>query len=129
MPAGEIAAADIENLPFTNQLLHRLPDFFPGRVPIDMMHLVEIDVLGAQIGRGQRHEAVGGKVHVVQPVDCHRALCGDVDSLGLDRVRGLDVHALGQVDGGEEDPLSAMKRMAGLPVLIQMTADDNDIEE
>ena len=30
--------------------------------------------------------------------------------------------------GGEEDPLSAMKRMAGLPVVVQMTGSDNDIE-
>jgi hypothetical protein len=28
----------------------------------------------------------------------------------------------------EEDPLSAMKRMAGLPVVVQMSAEDNDIE-
>ena len=32
-------------------------------------------------------------------------------------------------DDGEEDPLSAMKRMAGLPVIVQMTSSDNDIEE
>lgn len=31
-------------------------------------------------------------------------------------------------EGGEEDPLSAMKRMAGLPVVVQMTGSDNDIE-
>lgn len=29
---------------------------------------------------------------------------------------------------GEEDPLDAMKKMAGLPVVVQMTGDDNDIE-
>ena len=34
-----------------------------------------------------------------------------------------------QCDGGhEEDPLSQMKKMAGLPVVVQMTGDDNDIE-
>lgn len=33
-----------------------------------------------------------------------------------------------ECDGGEEDPLSAMKRMAGLPVVVQMTGADNDIE-
>ena len=29
---------------------------------------------------------------------------------------------------GEEDPLDAMKKMAGLPVAIQVSAEDNDIE-
>ena len=33
-----------------------------------------------------------------------------------------------QCDGGEEDPLSAMKRMAGLPVVVQLSGSDNDIE-
>jgi hypothetical protein len=30
--------------------------------------------------------------------------------------------------GGEEDELSAMKRNAGLPVVVQLTGSDNDIE-
>jgi hypothetical protein len=30
--------------------------------------------------------------------------------------------------GGEEDELSAMKRNAGLPVVVQLTSTDNDIE-
>lgn len=29
---------------------------------------------------------------------------------------------------GEEDPLSAMKKMAGLPVVVQLSGEDNDIE-
>jgi hypothetical protein len=29
---------------------------------------------------------------------------------------------------GEEDPLDVMKKMAGLPVAIQVSAEDNDIE-
>ena len=32
-------------------------------------------------------------------------------------------------DDGEEDPLNAMKRMAGLPVVVQMAGADNDIED
>jgi hypothetical protein len=31
-------------------------------------------------------------------------------------------------EGGEEDPLAAMKKMAGLPVAIQVSSEDNDIE-
>lgn len=30
-------------------------------------------------------------------------------------------------DSSEEDPLNAMKRMAGLPVVVQVASDDNDI--
>src|SRR5690606_32695199 len=48
VPAGEIAGADIGDLAFTDQLLHRLPDFLPGRCPVDVMHLVEVDVVGVQ---------------------------------------------------------------------------------
>lgn len=29
--------------------------------------------------------------------------------------------------GNEEDPLTAMKKMAGLPVVVQVASDDNDI--
>jgi len=29
---------------------------------------------------------------------------------------------------GEEDPLAVMKKMAGLPIAIQVSAEDNDIE-
>jgi hypothetical protein len=31
--------------------------------------------------------------------------------------------------GSEEDPLSTMKHLAGLPVVVQMSSADNDIED
>jgi hypothetical protein len=45
VPAGKIAAADIGHLAFANELLHRLPDLVPRRAPINVVHLVEIDMI------------------------------------------------------------------------------------
>jgi hypothetical protein len=46
----------------------------------------------------------------------------------------LQGHSHGEEGGceecdGEEDPLSAMKHLAGLPVVVQMSSADNDIED
>src|SRR5215510_4949672 len=45
LPAGKIAGPDVENLPLPNQLLHRLPDFFPRRLAVHMVHLIQIDAV------------------------------------------------------------------------------------
>ncbi len=46
VPAREVAAADIQNFAFTHKLFHRLPDLIPGRVTINVVHLVQIDMVG-----------------------------------------------------------------------------------
>src|SRR5581483_10361736 len=48
MPAGEVAAADVQHLALLHELLHRLPDLLPGALPIDVMHLIQIEMVGAQ---------------------------------------------------------------------------------
>src|SRR5206468_9133975 len=45
VPAGEIAAARIQYLAFLDQLLHCLPDFLPRGLPIDVMHLIQVDAI------------------------------------------------------------------------------------
>lgn len=40
--------AHLGDLALANQLLHRLPDFLPGYGPVDVVHLVKIDVVGLQ---------------------------------------------------------------------------------
>src|SRR5262249_13201571 len=46
VPRGEVAAPDIEDLPLLDQYLHRLPDLVPGDLAVDVVHLVEVDVVG-----------------------------------------------------------------------------------
>src|ERR1041385_5818748 len=48
VPCGEVAAAHIEDFAFPDELLHRLPDFVPGRCPLDVVHLVEVDKVSLQ---------------------------------------------------------------------------------
>ncbi|KAG1432787.1 hypothetical protein G6F57_022699 [Rhizopus arrhizus] len=48
VPASEVAAADVQHLALLDQQFHRLPDLVPGRVPVDVMHLVQVDVVGLQ---------------------------------------------------------------------------------
>src|SRR5215472_12530922 len=48
MPSREIGASDIEHLALLDEQLHRLPYLFPARAPINVMHLIEIDVVGSQ---------------------------------------------------------------------------------
>src|SRR5579859_2567021 len=45
IPAGKVAAADIEHLALAYQLLHRLPGFLPGRATLNMVHLVQVDMI------------------------------------------------------------------------------------
>ena len=46
VPTGEIAAADVNNFALLHQQFHRLPDFIPRRFAVDVVHLVQIDVIG-----------------------------------------------------------------------------------
>src|SRR4051794_15455319 len=48
VPSREVAAAGVEDLALRAQGLHRLPDLLPWRVPVDVVHLVEVDVVGLQ---------------------------------------------------------------------------------
>src|SRR5262249_39498656 len=48
LPAREVAAADVDHLPLRHQLLHRLPHLVPGRVTIDVVHLVQVDAIRAE---------------------------------------------------------------------------------
>ena len=48
VPAGEVRRADVEDLALLAQDLHRLPDLVPRRGPVDVVHLVEVDVVGLQ---------------------------------------------------------------------------------
>src|SRR6187551_3573023 len=48
MPAGEIAAAGVEDFASLHRQLDRLPDLLPRCVPIDVVELIEIDVVGLQ---------------------------------------------------------------------------------
>src|SRR5207302_2478759 len=45
VPAREVAAADVDDLAVVDELLHGLPDLVPRRVPVDVVHLVEVDVI------------------------------------------------------------------------------------
>src|SRR5512147_1967455 len=45
MPASEIAASHINYLPLADQRFHRLPDLFPGRFAVNVVHLVQVDMI------------------------------------------------------------------------------------
>ena len=45
---GKVAAAHIHNLTLLHQQFHRLPDLFPRRAAVDVVHLVEVDVICLQ---------------------------------------------------------------------------------
>ena len=47
-PAGEVRRAHVDHLALLHQDLHRLPDLVEGRAPVDVVHLVEVDVVGLQ---------------------------------------------------------------------------------
>lgn len=46
MPPCEVAAAHIQNLALAIELLHRLPDFFPRAFAVNVVHLIEVNVIG-----------------------------------------------------------------------------------
>src|SRR5437016_4585796 len=80
LPAGEVAAPDVEHLPLLDEHLHRLPQLVPRRVPVDVVHLVEVDVVGAQAAQAalaRLADVIGGEAPVVRtrahpPVDLGR---------------------------------------------------------
>src|SRR5438128_3388221 len=80
LPAGEVAAPDVEHLPLLDEHLHRLPQLVPRRVPVDVVHLVEVDVVGAQAAQAalaRLADVRGGEAPVVRtrahpPVDLRR---------------------------------------------------------
>jgi hypothetical protein len=45
---AKLLPADVEHLAFADELFHRLPDLLPRRRPVDVVHLVEVDVVGLQ---------------------------------------------------------------------------------
>ena len=47
--------ADVEHLALRDQRLHRLPDLVPRRRPVDVVHLVEVDVVGLQPAQDASH--------------------------------------------------------------------------
>src|SRR5215217_4038345 len=68
VPRSEVAAADVCDLALAHQLLHRLPYLLPRRLPVDVVHLVEVDVVGLQSAQARLARApdvVGGQPAVV----------------------------------------------------------------
>ena len=47
-PSRKVAGAGIGDLALSDQPVHRLPDLFDRRSPVDVVHLVEIDVVHVQ---------------------------------------------------------------------------------
>ena len=110
VPGGEVAAADVADLALADQLLHRLPDLLPRRGPVDVVHLVQVDVVGPQPSQARLArppQVVGGQPAVVG-AQAHRLvhLGGQDDVVApptalqplTDRLLGAAV-ALGHVGG------------------------------
>ena len=71
MPTREVAAAHVDDLALAHQLLHRLPDLFPWRCAVDVVHLVQVEVVGveaAQAGLTRVPDVPGGETTFVGPV-------------------------------------------------------------
>ncbi len=71
VPAGEIGGADVTHFPLPGQVLHRLPHFVPGGVPVDVVHLEQVDPVRFQppqgrIARGD--DVARGKTGLIGPV-------------------------------------------------------------
>lgn len=69
--------------PLADQLLHRLPDFLPRCGPVDVMHLVQVDMIGLQApeaGIAGAADVIRRQVFVVG-ADVHRLVhfCGQYD--------------------------------------------------
>src|SRR5205814_50190 len=87
LPAGEVAAPHVHDLAGGDELLHRLPDLVPGCLPVDAVHLVEVDAVGLQAAEAlvaRAPDVIRGEPRVVRPL-AHR---------------GIDL-------GGEDDRLAA----------------------
>ncbi|VGC13759.1 Uncharacterised protein [Klebsiella quasipneumoniae] len=69
IPASKVTTAHVADFTLTDELFHRLPDLLPGRVPIDMVHLIEIDMVRFQpfqAGLTGPADMVGRQVFVVR---------------------------------------------------------------
>src|SRR5262249_11137662 len=69
LPASEVAAPDVEDLSGGDELLHRLPQLFPGRGTVDMVHLVEIDAVGPEAFQALvagTADVMGGQTRIVR---------------------------------------------------------------
>ena len=76
VPAGEVAAPDVDDLALLDERLHRLPHLVPRRGPVDVVHLVEVDVVGlqaAQAGVARGADVTRGEAAVVRPLR-HRSV-------------------------------------------------------
>ena len=76
VPAREVAAADVDHLARVDEVLHRLPDLVPRRGAVDVVHLVEVDVIGlqaAQAGVARVADVARREAAVVGPLG-HRAV-------------------------------------------------------
>src|SRR5579859_4109150 len=48
MPPREVGRADVDDLALGDEDLHRLPDLVPRGIPVDVVHLVQVDVIGLE---------------------------------------------------------------------------------
>jgi len=48
VPPGEVRRPEVQHLSLLPQDTERLPDLVPRRVPVDVVHLVQVDVVGLQ---------------------------------------------------------------------------------
>lgn len=92
MPAGEVGGAEVQHLALGDKGFTRLPQFFPRRVAVDVVELVQIHVVGLQAAQRRVDRAAdvqGGKLALVGPVT-HGAvqLGGDDRALAADAVAG-----------------------------------------
>src|SRR6266498_1169806 len=131
VPAGEVGRADVHDLALLHQDLHRLPDLLPGRAPVDVVHLVQVEVVGLQprqrrlarppdVQRGQLarvrplgHVAVqlGGQHGLLPPAAALGEPLAD-DRLGAPAVLAPAVHVGGveEVDPDVQRPVHDLVR-------------------
>ncbi|MNS88881.1 hypothetical protein D3C72_1228730 [compost metagenome] len=102
VPAREVRAAHVEHLALFDELLHGLPDFFPGRLAPDVVHLVEVDV--------------------VEPHALQAALAGALD-VQRRELRGVGPLAHVAVDLGGDDDLLAPAAALGEPAAEDLLGD------
>jgi hypothetical protein len=68
VPTGEVRGADVHDLALLHERVEGLPGLVPGAVAVDVVHLVEVDVVGLealQAGLAVLADLVGGEVATV----------------------------------------------------------------
>ncbi len=71
VPAGEVGRAEVEHLALLAQDAEGLPDLLPRRAPVDVVHLVHVDVVGAhplERGVARAPDVQRGQAAVVGPL-------------------------------------------------------------